>query len=226
MPSTPPDDTCSDGDACCDLGDELLTADLSPVAVELAVAGFAAVWAGLEAEPTTLVAGPAAVVTDVVETLVARGRCEVDDGRLVGIHGLTLRSTRHSFVHDGRVRHTWCAFDSIGIPAALGIDAVAHTDCRSCHQRLHVQIRAGRAHSADEPVLWLPAPTGDHLMNGFCADADLYCSTRHLHHQIDTDLTPGQITNLATAASKGILTWADVSHMAATGRMERRDQLN
>lgn len=93
------------------------------MAIELAVAGFAAVWEGREVEPTTLVAAPAAVVTDAIEKLVARGRCEVDDhGRLVGIHGLTLRSTRHSFVHDRRVRHTWCAFDSIGIPAALGID--------------------------------------------------------------------------------------------------------
>jgi alkylmercury lyase len=202
-------------DARRDLGGEFLTAELSPVAIDLAVAGFAAAWEGREVEPTTLVAAPAAVVTEAIETLVARGRCEVDDrGRLAGIHGLTLRSTRHSFVHGRRVRHTWCAFDAIGIPAALGIDAVADTDCRSCHQRLQVRISAGRAHSAGEPVLWLPAPTGDHLMNGFCANADLYCSTRHLRRQIDPDLTPGHVTDLATAAAKGVLTWADVSDLA------------
>lgn len=51
-------------------------------------------------------------------------------------------------------------------------------------------------------------------MNGFCANADLYCSTRHLRRQIDPDLTPGQVADLATAAAKGVLTWADVSNLA------------
>lgn len=215
MTSTHPDDACHDGAGCWDLGDHFLTSELSAVAIELAVAGFDALRDGHEVEPTNLLAAPPAVVTEAVEALVARGRCEIDDhGQLVGIHGLTLRSTRHAFAHGGRVRHTWCAFDSIGIPAALGIDAIAHTDCRSCHQRLQVQVSAAGAQSVGEPVLWLPAPTGDHLMNGFCADADLYCSTRHLRRRIDPDRTPGQVTDLATAASKGTMTWADVSQVA------------
>jgi hypothetical protein len=63
-----------------------------------------------------------------------------DDRRLVGIHGVTLRPTRHRFMHDGRNQHTLCAYDSIGIPAALRLDATAHTNCPSCGASLAVDI--------------------------------------------------------------------------------------
>jgi hypothetical protein len=103
--------------ACCD-GD-LLRAELGVAAMHLAVAGFVAVWHGMAGDVVDLL--PPGADVSIVALQAAKGRLEVDDGgALVGIHGLTLRSTRHRFVHDGRSHHTWCAFDSIGIPAAPG----------------------------------------------------------------------------------------------------------
>lgn len=195
-----------------DVDGELLTSDLGDRAIALATAGFAALWDGRAEHPADLLPGQADDAKELVSGLVERGRCEIDgDGRLVGIHGLTLRTTRHSFDHAGVAHHTWCAFDSIGIPAALHLDAVAHTDCRACGQTMHVEIASGQPRHAEDAVLWLPAVAGDHLMNAFCATADLYCSSAHLRDRIDTAATPGEIVDLATAAATGRATWADVA---------------
>ena len=102
-------------DGCCD--DDLLSGPgSSPAARAFVVRGFAALWRG--ARP--LVAELADDDT-IVAALVAVGRAEVDDGRLVGAHGVVGRPTAHRIEHAGGVVHTWCALDAIGIPAALGI---------------------------------------------------------------------------------------------------------
>lgn len=80
------------------------------------------------------------MIDATVVALAERARCEIEDRRLVGIHGLTLRTTRHHFVHHARTHQTWCAFDSIGIPAALAIDAVAHTDCPTYGRHIDVEM--------------------------------------------------------------------------------------
>src|SRR5581483_5403579 len=95
---------------------------LDPPARELAVAGFAALWHGRAVSPEALLPGRAGEAGRVLAELVGQGRAEVDGaGRVVGVHGLTLRPTRHRFVHRGRPHFTWCAFDAVGIPAALSL---------------------------------------------------------------------------------------------------------
>lgn len=202
------DNPTSDG--CCDIGAGPLRGDLPDSALRLAVDGFAALWCGRALPVADLLGnGDQAIITE----LAARGRAEIDEsGRLVGIHGLTLRSTRHRFDHAGRSHHTWCAFDSIGIPAALALDATAHTDCPTCGQPLTVEIDAGLP-TGSGFALWLPSMSGDHLMAEFCAGANLYCSVEHLHQRIDTNLAPGTVTYLAKAAAIGAETWADVAAM-------------
>ena len=194
---------------CCQGGADLLRGDLSAPALALAAAGFAALWRGHALHPDEIVPGKPDLAIDTVKALVGRGRAEVDaDGRLIGVHGLTMRTTRHRFFHNEKARNTWCAFDSIGIPAALELDAVAHTDCPTCNRQLEVVIDGGQPRG-DDYVLWLPAAQGTHLMTEFCATADLFCSIDHLRRHIDTT-TAGRVVDLATAASLGQATWADV----------------
>ncbi len=74
------------------------------------------------------------------ERLLGRGALLVtDDGRIDGIAGLTLRPTRHELTIDATATHTWCAFDSVGIPAAIGADAIAVTSCGHCSDRIEVR---------------------------------------------------------------------------------------
>lgn len=189
----------------------LLSEGLSDVALELATAGFAALWDSRAVPPEALIARPAAEVQRAAAELAQRGRAELDDaGRLVGVHGLTLRPTRHTFVHAGGSHWTWCAFDSVGIPAALGIDAEAHTTCPACGGALRVPIRQGEP-ELSEILLWMPSPTVGHLITDFCAAADLYCRREHLERRVDTATRSGDVLDVAAAAQLGRIAWADVA---------------
>lgn len=193
------------------LDGDLLRADLGDAALGLAIAGFAALWHGRACDPEQLLPDRRELAAQTASGLARLGRAELDgDGRLVGIHGLTLRRTRHAFEHDGRVHHTWCGFDCVGIPAALGLDATASTDCPTCGALLLIDVRSGRVDDGDV-VVWLPTPgVTSHLMNEFCASADLYCTTEHLEVRIDVERVIGRTVTLADAAALGVDTWADV----------------
>jgi hypothetical protein len=197
---------------CCDVGGDLLREDLSAAALELVANGFAALWDAGTPTVGELLPGRAELARAVVIDLVQRGRAELDsDGRLMGVHGLTSRATRHRFTHDGRGHHTWCAFDSVGIPAAKSIDATATSDCPTCGRRLSVVFRAGEAED-EALVLWLPTrERTSHLMKDFCANADLYCSADHLRQRVDG---AGRLLSLEEALGLGRETWSDVAHIA------------
>jgi alkylmercury lyase len=189
----------------------LLHDGLSALAVNIATAGFGALWDGRAVRPEDLLPGHARRARRATAELVRRGRAEIDDhGRIVGVHGLTLRQTRHHFVHAGRSHQTWCAFDSIGIPAALAIDAEARTTCPFCDRALQVPIRGGHPKPSGI-ALWLPPGTVRHLMVDFCAAADLYCGRDHLEQRIDPARDTGEVLDLASAARLGRAAWAAVA---------------
>ena len=180
---------------------------------EFAVAGFAALWQGRAVSPEALLPGRVEEAGRVLAELVEQGRAEVDDaGRVVGVHGLTLRPTRHRFVHRGRPHYTWCAFDAVGIPAALALDADVHTTCPACDRVIRFPVVAGRPEASDA-ALWLPAPAVRHLLTEFCAAADLYCSVAHLQQRIAAGRPSGEILDLASAVARGRSGWVDVADL-------------
>lgn len=197
----------------CRTGRDLLRAGLSEEGIEVVVAGVEAIWRGRSLAPDDVVVGRPDLAAEVFGTLADAGRAEIDEqGRLFGVHGFTLRKTRHGIVHDGTTHHVWCGFDSIGIPAAFGLDAVATTDCPTCGRSLSVDIHGGAPRDRGI-VLWLPVPEGtSHLMQQFCASADLYCSRAHLDRRDNATAGPGRVLTLAEAAELGRETWADVAH--------------
>ena len=122
-------------------------------------------------------------VDEIVEAFVSTGRAQLDqERRISGIVGLTLDLTRHRIELEGTELFTWCAFDAIGIPAALRSDAAVSTVCRQCGEPIEVEIRGGLT-SGHSPVRgWLP--TMDqcaNVRNDFCPDANLFCSIEHLN---------------------------------------------
>jgi alkylmercury lyase len=72
--------------------------------------------------------------------LLRRSPAEWDaDGRLIGF-GLTLRPTRHRSEIDGRVLYTWCAPDTLALPAILGIEAHAESPCFASGEPIRIEI--------------------------------------------------------------------------------------
>ncbi|MGQ0826536.1 MAG: organomercurial lyase [Actinomycetota bacterium] len=183
------------------------------------VAGFVALWRQETAALGALVSLGDPDARQTVEGLARQGKLELDAAdRVVGIHGLTIRPTRHRIVHAGRSYYTWCALDAVGVPAALGIDAVAITDCPSCRAELHVALDGGVPRPQPSLVLWLPAGPCEHLMNDFCALANLFCSRQHLAAWHRTTGAPsGRELSLAAVAEIGRSSWADVAQTRHRG---------
>jgi hypothetical protein len=185
------------------------------VSLETAVrrAGFAAL---LDRRPSTIPElaveagvsdGPA--VAAAVAALVAAGRATTTaDGRIDGIAGLTARPTRHAIERTGRPRlQTWCAFDAVAIPAALGWTADAVTTCGSCNADLRVTLIDGEP--SGDAWGWLPPGDCEHVLRDFCATADLFCDRAHLDAwRAAAGDPPGEPHSVADLADLGRTAWA------------------
>ena len=198
--------------AALDLFDDAdLDGPAASAARRIAVGGFHALWSGRHVTVTDLV-GSEAAIRRAADHLQARGRLELgDDGHLVAVHGLARRPTRHRVEHTGGVVNTWCALDAIGIPAALVIDARAVTQCPICGAELVVTLTRGNPQPLPGARLWFPEASG-HLVDDFCAGANLFCSLDHLERWIGGDTGSGTIMTIGEVAALGREVWADVSH--------------
>jgi hypothetical protein len=73
---------------------------------------------------------------------------------------------------------TWCGFDAVAIPAALGWSATAVTTCGYCGAELRVPLEDGVPDG--DAWGWLPPGECEHVLRDFCATADLFCDRAHL----------------------------------------------
>jgi hypothetical protein len=196
-------------------------ADLSePVARavrRIAVAGFGALWAGRSVTLGELLGEDATALTEAAEHLGLRGRIELSaDGRLIAVHGLCRRPTPHRIEHDDGVVNTWCALDAIGIPAGLGIDALARTRCPTCETSLVVRLSAGEPQPLEGAALWYPEVTCGHLVEDFCSGANLFCTIDHLERWVADIPQAGRPMTIDEVAEVGRLSWADARDLGNT----------
>jgi len=150
-------------------------------------------------------------VRAALDQLVVAGAAEcVGDGEIVGGQGLTTRTTRHSITLEGRVLHTWCALDAVGIPVALGLDATAATRCPTCGAPLTLSVRAGQATRLPF-VLWFSSGPCPRLTRVFCFAANLFCDTAHAEAWKRQAGNPqGRVISLADVEDTARVAWADV----------------
>src|SRR5437667_11688537 len=81
----------------------------------------------------------------MLDQLAAAGWLDRDeDGRVTGAAGLSLTTGPHRMALEGHDFRTWCAYDSIGIAAALGADATIRTECAVCGASITLETPAGQ----------------------------------------------------------------------------------
>jgi len=190
-------------------GDEVL-GSMPEATLALRRAAFRQLLSGRPALIET-VADEAGLSTDAareaVDLVVSVGMAEVDDGTIVGMDGLTTRRTRHGLVLDGVDLWTWCAYDIVGIVAAVGAGAVGKTQCGACGQPIEVLIREGQP-EASSAVGWLPDESCSNVMAEFCPSALLFCSRAHLEEwRAGRDTTSGAALDIEALADRGRSFW-------------------
>lgn len=147
-------------------------------------------------------------VEAALRRLAEAGRVDRDsEGRVVGSAGLTVAEGPHQLAFGGRTFKTWCAFDALGIPASLAVDAAVETACAVCGAPIRVAVRAGEPIVPNEARLWMSAGGVD-LRADFCAPTVLLCSDAHAQSWGETHNGAGEVLSVTEAAEVGARNWA------------------
>jgi hypothetical protein len=153
-------------------------------------------------------------VAGAVTWLEDHGQLERDGELLVGAHGLTRRMTSHALTIGVHTLHTWCAYDAIAIPVALGAAARVTTSCPACQRSLTIDVDAGHLPEADTPVLWMPIGPCERVIDDFCPYANLFCTGEHVEGWRRGAGDPdGQILTLAQVPELALTAWADIAKL-------------
>lgn len=187
----------------------------TPVVDELRRAAFKSLCAGAPAHLSELAATTGhdlAAVREVVAQLVAGGIAAVEgdvagDPAVVGAEGLTVLVTVHQLVLAGRALHTWCAFDTVGIPAALRVDATAATTCPTCGAAIELVLTAGQPPASPVMGWWPEAPDGP-VNESFCPTASFFCNADHLETWRASAGAAGEALTLPELAERGRVAWS------------------
>jgi hypothetical protein len=164
----------------------------------------------MEAMPSSVEPG---AVRDAIPRLAAGGQLDVGPGgAVVGAAGLTLGPGPHRLLLRDRDYRTWCAYDAIGIVAALDEPGSLSTHCGICARP--IALRLPEAATADRPErLWLSAG-GQDLRADFCAPTVLLCSPEHAETWAERQHGRGRIVDLRSAARLGAGAWASPAREA------------
>lgn len=160
------------------------------------------------AELATTVGIDAAAAASTVSALAEAGWIDLDaSGRVVGAAGLSLSTGPHRLSLGDHDFRTWCAYDALGISAALAADAAVETACGQCQTPIDLAFRGGEPEREGPERLWL-AEGGADLRGSFCTPTVLLCSEEHGAAWSETQDGRGQLFDLAVGARLGGLDWA------------------
>lgn len=152
-----------------------------------------------------------------VSNLAQTGWLDLDDaGRVVGAAGLSLATGPHHLAIGTAEFRTWCAYDSLGIAAALTADALVETTCGQCGLPISLAFRGGDPERTGPERLWL-AQAGADLRSSFCTPTVLLCGDDHGARWAKSQDGRGRLLGLTEGARRGRLDWAGCA--AAAGRL-------
>lgn len=149
-----------------------------------------------------------AAVDGAVTALARAGWLDLDaSGRVTGSAGLSLTTGPHGLRLGTSSFRTWCAYDALGIAAALAADGTVETTCGRCHAPISFAFHAGSPDRAGPELLWL-AEGSDDLRGSFCTPTVLLCGEAHAAAWAEAQSGRGELLDLAEGAHRGAQDWA------------------
>lgn len=146
------------------------------------------------------------LVKQVLDDLGRVGRAEMDGGKLLGVYGLTLKPTQHRLALRGSTFFAWCAFDIVGIPAALGESAEIASECAQCQSVVRFAMIDGEPPELPIVISWL-SERCDSIRDQFCPTVNFYCDQTHYEAAVAAGQAPDASLSLERAAEMGRENW-------------------
>ena len=155
-------------------------------------------------------------IARLLDELAAAGWIDRDAaGRVTGSGGLSLTDGPHHLAVGGRAFRNWCAYDSLGIAAALDAEAVIETACPVCDRSIRIETTGGVPANDRPERLWL-ADGGEDLRADFCAPTVILCSPEHADVWAEGQAGRGRVVDLAMGARLGREAWAGCARAVAS----------
>jgi alkylmercury lyase len=149
-----------------------------------------------------------------VNALAQTGWLDLEDsGRVVGAAGLSLATGPHRLTIGEAPFRTWCAYDALGIAAALRADARIETTCGQCQAPISLAFRGGIPEPSGPEQLWL-ADGGPDLRGSFCLPTVLLCGEEHGTAWAEAQGGRGGLLDVLDAARQGGAGWAGCAEVA------------
>jgi len=111
---------------------------------------------------------------DVTQTLERWPNVHTDErGRVEAFGGLSLRPTGHRFDVNGRRLYTWCAWDTLFLPALLDEEAQVESTCRLTNLRVKLTVAPERVLASQPEDVWVSFPPvartcTEDIIDSFC----------------------------------------------------------
>jgi hypothetical protein len=154
-------------------------------------------------------------IARLLDELAAAGWIDRDlEGRVTGSGGLSLTDGPHRLAIGTRAFRNWCAYDSLGIAAALDAEAVIETTCPVCERSIRIETAGGEPAPDRSERLWL-AEGGTDLRADFCAPTVILCSPEHADVWAERQAGRGRVVDLAEGARLGREAWAGCARAVA-----------
>jgi DNA-binding transcriptional ArsR family regulator len=150
-----------------------------------------------------------------ISTLARAGWLDLDEqDRVTGAAGLSLANGPHRLAMGDASFRTWCAYDALGTPAALGADGEIQTACGHCGAAISLTLHGGPPERHGPEELWLAEGDGGDLRGSFCTPTVLLCGHEHGAGWAATQGGHGQLLDLAQAARRSAADWAGCTSAA------------
>ncbi len=142
-------------------------------------------------------------VINELERMAGQGCCTLDaSGALTGIVGLSVVQSPqapHQLQMNEHTFYTWCAFDAVGIPAALGMEAFVKSHTIDSDSDIGLHYRNNHWEPENVWINVVDPTQGARLCGGTCSQINFY--------GLVESNTPGVLMPLNEVASLGKLVW-------------------
>jgi Alkylmercury lyase len=139
-----------------------------------------------------------------------------DDGSVVGSRGLTIERTQHELELNGESRFTWCAYDTLGIFAALGANGTIRSRT-PLEEQVELEVVDGRPTAADGVVLFFPERQVASVVDEWCPLANFFLNVDAARSWAQEHGVEGQVLTLTEASERGSADWRDCCSSGGSG---------
>lgn len=153
-------------------------------------------------------------VDEILESAMVRGRIEIDDqGRLVGVAGLSLTPGRHELDIAGERRWIWCALDAVGIAGALGVTGSARSIDPHTGDPITIDFVDG--HPVGDPFVVIPGSDDvSNVRRQWCPTVNFFATRSAAEAWVTDRGLVGDIVSVHRVAEEAAAMWRRLTEHA------------